>query len=199
MGCRASRKICRLHLLLSNLTGLLTGKRQEAADIITYALRRKASFIWQRSTTSTPSRSSSSTTSTTQQVNGGGGGGTYCESICSSCALPFETMCSSTSWGETGSGPTDQKTVQSIDIKLSKQRKHTKTHTKTKLLLFQHFLLCLSTGMVSRLKYIVSNKAQPPSTAGLDYGQSRCSYILFYQAPPVADSSTFLCEQFVIS
>lgn len=33
-------------------------------------------------------------------------------------------------------------------------------------------LLSPSLGMVSRLKYIVSNRAQPPSPAGLGYGKS---------------------------
>lgn len=80
----------RLYLLLSNLTGLVAGNRQEAADITTYAPRRKASFFWQRSTTLTPSRSSLTTTSTMQQVSGGR---TQCGS-----ALPsplIQTICSS--------------------------------------------------------------------------------------------------------
>lgn len=33
-------------------------------------------------------------------------------------------------------------------------------------------LSCPSLGMVSRLKYIVSNRARPPSTAGLGYGKT---------------------------
>lgn len=41
-----------------------------------------------------------------------------------------------------------------------------------------NYMLLLSTllGMVSRLKYIVSNRARPPSTAGLGYGKRK--YIL---------------------
>lgn len=34
------------------------------------------------------------------------------------------------------------------------------------------FVLSTPLGMVCRLKYIVSNRARPPSTAGLGYGKS---------------------------
>lgn len=64
---------------------------------------------------------------------------------------------------------------QSADVERRKQSENKETQ-KTSWLWLKRFTLFLSTGMVSRLKYIVSDRARPPSTAGLGYGQSQCSH-----------------------
>lgn len=92
------------------------------------------------------------------------------------CPL-IQTICSS-SWEDKKKEVAQQARRQSAECWRRVEKMAWKQPKKTKWLWFKRFPLFLSTGMVSRLKYIVSDRARPPSTAGLGYGQSQCSHIV---------------------